>query len=58
MYDASKPAIIYVLKGEGKHLKMIDKLFREITAPPERPPHAVVQTAVVPFQALPKPSKH
>jgi len=52
LYDASKPAIIYVLKGEGKRLKMIDNLFREIAAPPERPPYAVAQAAVVPLYPL------
>jgi len=52
LYDASKPAIIYVVKGEGKRLEMIDKLLRKIAAPPERPPHAVAQAAVVPLDPL------
>ena len=43
LYDASNPAIIYVVKGEGKRLEMADKLLREIAAAPERPPHAAAQ---------------
>ena len=47
MYDGSNPAIIYVVKGEGKRLEMVDKLLREIAAAPERPSHAAAQAAVV-----------
>ena len=52
MYDASKPAIIQIMKGEEKRLKMIDKLFREIAAPPERPPYAAAQAAVAALDTL------
>ena len=56
MYDASNVAMIQVMKGEGKRLKMTDKLLREIAAPPERPPYAVAQAAVATFAAPSKPN--
>jgi len=52
LYDVSNPAMIQIVKGERKRLKMIDKLFREIAAPPERPPYAVVQAAVATLDPL------
>ena len=51
-HDASNPSVIQTVEDWRKRLRVAQKLFRKIAAPPERTPYAAPQPAAAPLCPL------